>query len=299
MNLFTEQINSWQDWGQVFQSIPAFTPLVRYIIQKENLPIAEINNLTPGTNAVFHIGDYVIKIFAPKESGKDQTPDMKTEIFASKRANALGIAAPKVIADGFICDKYRFGYLITEYINGQEFLKAEKEMTPNMKINAGRQLRQISDAMNTPCEPFNNIDIFSDEYVKSRFTEFPERFRKERLSYIKDHCYSASVFVHGDLFGDNVIVSDNGEFYIIDFADAVLAPVCYEYALIAIDFFRFDKHLMKGFFGDIGLDRLTEICFDGVLIHNFGDDVVDEHLGKPEEFKCLDDLRNRIYEKIE
>lgn len=185
MNLFTEQINSWQDWGQVFQSIPAFTPLIRYIMQKENLPNAEIKNLTPGTNAVFQIGDYVIKIFAPKESGKDQTPDMKTEIFASKLANTLGIAAPKVIADGFICDKYRFGYLITEYINGQEFLKADKEMTPDMKIKAGRQLRQISDAMNTPCKPFNNIDIFSDDYVTSRFTKFPEKFQKERLSYIK------------------------------------------------------------------------------------------------------------------
>ena len=104
--------------------------------------------------------------------------------------------------------------------------------------------------------------------------------------------------MHGDLFGDNVIVADDGKIFLIDFADAVLAPVCYEYALIAIDFFRFDKHLIKGFFGDIELDKLSEICFDGILIHNFGDSVIAEHLGKAEEFMCLDDLRKRIYEKL-
>ena len=299
MNLFTEEINNWQDWGNVFQSIPAFKPLVEYIFKKANLPFTQIENLTPGTNAVFRVGDYVIKIFAPKESGQDQTPDMKTEVFASKRANNLGISAPKVISDGFINDKYCFGYLITEYINGQEFLEAEKEMTAEMKINTGRQLRKICGAMNKPCEPFNNIDIFSSEYINSRFTDFLKQFQNERLSYIKEHNYSESVFVHGDLFGDNVVVSDNGKFYIIDFADAVLAPVCYEYALIAIDFFRFDKHLMKGFFGDSSIEILAEICFDGILIHNFGDSVIAEHLGKPEEFRCLEDLRKRIYEKIE
>lgn len=298
MNLFTEQINNWQDWGRLFQSIPAFEGLVRYIMQKENLPVAEIKNLSPGTNAVFHIGDYVIKIFAPKESGQDQTPDMKTEIFASRRANALGIAAPKVIADGFVCDKYRFGYLMTEYIDGKEFIKAEKEMTAEIKINAGKQLRQICDVLNKPCEPFNSIDIFGDDYLSSRFTKYPEQFQKQRLAYIKEHEYSKSVFVHGDLFGDNVIVADDGKIYLIDFADAVLAPVCYEYALIAIDFFRFDKHLIKGFFGDIELDTLTEICFNGILIHNFGDSVVAEHLGAPEEFKCFEDLRYKIYEKL-
>ncbi|NCA67842.1 MAG: aminoglycoside phosphotransferase family protein [Clostridia bacterium] len=297
MNLFNEKINNWQDWGRVFQSIHAFEPLAKYIMSKESLPQAELKNLTPGTNAVFRAGDYVIKIFAPKESGNDQTPDMKTEIYASRRANLLGISAPKVIADGFVQDKYLFGYLITEYINGREFIDAEKDMTALMKVEAGRNLRNIADAMNTPCERFNDIDIFSDSYVTSRFTEFPESFRHERLSYIRNHRYSESVFVHGDLFGDNVLISDSGKLYIIDFADAVKAPICYEHALVAVDFFRFDKHLIKGFFGDMGREELIEICFNGILIHNFGYGVIKEHIGRPEEFRCLDDLRKKMYEK--
>ena len=123
MNVFTAKINNWDDWGRIFQSIPTFSPLVEYILQKENLPPAEIENLTPGTNAVFRVGKYVIKIFAPAESGIDQTLDLHTELFSTRRANELGVAAPKLITDGYVDDKYRFGYMITEYING---IEAEK-----------------------------------------------------------------------------------------------------------------------------------------------------------------------------
>jgi len=35
MTLFTAQINNWQEWGRIFQLIPAFSPLVEYIIRKE------------------------------------------------------------------------------------------------------------------------------------------------------------------------------------------------------------------------------------------------------------------------
>ena len=87
MSLFTEEINNWQAWEDVFQSIPAFSPLVEHILKRERLPIAKIENLTPGTNAVFKAGEYVVKIFAPADSGIDQTLDLQTELFATRRAN--------------------------------------------------------------------------------------------------------------------------------------------------------------------------------------------------------------------
>ena len=117
MNLFKEQINNWDDWGRIFQSIPAFTPLVEHIMQKENLPSAEIENLIPGTNAVFKVGEYVIKIFAPPEFSIDEDygTNVDVELFGIKWANAQGVSAPKLIADGAVDDKYRFRYMIMEY----------------------------------------------------------------------------------------------------------------------------------------------------------------------------------------
>ena len=63
--LFNELIHNWSEWGMVFQSVEAFTPLAKEIFRREGLAFSGLENLTPGTNAVFRAGDYVIKIFVP------------------------------------------------------------------------------------------------------------------------------------------------------------------------------------------------------------------------------------------
>lgn len=67
MSLFTEQLNNWDDWGKVFHSIPAFKLLVEYIFNKESLLIAEIENLKPGTNAVFKVANMLLKYSRRKD----------------------------------------------------------------------------------------------------------------------------------------------------------------------------------------------------------------------------------------
>ncbi|MCL1795159.1 MAG: aminoglycoside phosphotransferase family protein [Oscillospiraceae bacterium] len=297
MNLFTANINNWQEWGEIFQSIPAFAPLVEHILRKENLPVAKIENLTPGTNAVFKVGDYVVKIFAPAESGIDQTLDLQTELFSTRRANEIGVSAPKLIADGFAPDKYRFGYMITEYINGVELEKAVKTMSDEEKILIGQKLRKICDKMNTPCEPFNGIDIINDKGRYRRWDNYPERFKTERLEYIKTHDFGQNVFVHGDLCLDNILLSPEGELFIIDFADAVLAPVIYEHALAAYAF-EFDPFLLRGYFSDYTADGFIEMFFNGLLIHDFGGAIIGDYFGKPNEILSLDNLRERLCELI-
>jgi thiamine kinase-like enzyme len=298
MNLFTEKIDNWHDWERVFQSIPAFVSLTEYILSKENLPSAKIENLTPGTNAVFKIGAYAVKIFAPAESGIDQTLDLQTELFATQRANELGISAPRLIAHGFVEDRYHFAYMITEYVNGIEFTQAVKTMTDDEKIAFARKLRAVTDIMNTPCEPFNGIDVINDKGRYRRWEKYPESFQAERLAYIKTRDFGERVFVHGDLCGDNILLKPEVGLCIIDFADAVLAPQIYEHALVAVELFDFDPALLHGYFGDCSADELMRICFDGLLIHDFGGDVVEQHVGSPREFQGLDELRQMIKTKI-
>ena len=298
MSLFTEQISNWDDWGNIFQSIPAFTPLVEHIFHKESLPLAKIENLTPGTNAVFKAGEYVIKIFAPNESGIDQSLDLATELFATARANNLGVSAPKLIAHGFIEDKYRFAYMITEYIHGAELVEAVKTMTDSEKTDIARKLRAIADKMNTPCEPFNGVDIINDKGRYRRWDRYPEQFKAERLAYIKSRDYGEKVFVHGDLCLDNILLTPQGELYIIDFADAVLAPKIYEHALMPYSF-ELDPALLRGYFEDYSTDEFADMCFNGLLIHDFGGDIVEDFIGGTSEFHNLEELRSRIKQKSE
>lgn len=298
MNLFTGEINNWQEWGEIFQSIPAFTPLAEYIMKKENLPLTKIENLTPGTNAVFKIGGYVIKIFAPPESGIDQSLDLQTELFATRRANDFGVSAPKLIAHGFIEDKYQFAYMITEYIEGAELVKAVKAMNYAEKVDIGRKLREVTDKINTPCEPFNGIDVINDNGRYRRWDQYSEQLKAERLAYIKSRDYGEKVFVHGDLCLDNILLTPRGEIYIIDFADAVLAPQIYEHALMPFSF-ELDSALIRGYFGEYDTEEFTEMCFNGLLIHDFGGDIVRDFLGQPGEFTNLGDIRQKLKQRIE
>ena len=93
MDRFTATIDGWTSWGRVFQSIEAFEPLIRHILSQHALPIAEIEHCTPGTNAVFKVGDLVVKIFAPKESGFETESDYQTELFGIARSNRMGVSA--------------------------------------------------------------------------------------------------------------------------------------------------------------------------------------------------------------
>jgi len=293
--LFTHPINSWQDWSDVYQSIPAFAPLVAHILAIEDLPAVPLEHLTPGTNAVFRAGEYVLKIFAPPESGFNEPDELQTELFAMKRAGQLGVNAPKLIAEGVVRDSYKFAYMIMEFIEGVEFTEAVKAMGDE-KLAYGQKLRAVTDKMNTPCEPFNAIDPIHAK-GRGRWEKYPVRFQEERAAWIDSHDFGEFVFCHGDLCGDNILIAPNGELTVIDFADAVLAPIDYEHALLAAEF-NFDPALMRGYFGDEPWETLARRCFEGLLIHDFGGDIVAYCIAQPEEIGCLEALRERIYSKV-
>ncbi|MDD3831810.1 MAG: phosphotransferase [Clostridia bacterium] len=294
MSLFTEEINNWQDWTQVYRSINAFTLLSQEILLRHSLPIAQLELLMAGTNAVFRAGEYVVKIYAPYQSGKDQTPDMNTEIYASTRAVELGVHLPEIVGCGYIQDKYRFGYIITRFIDGKSFEDIYHTLSAELKLNFGRRLRQYTDRLNTPCEAFNNLDIFSDEY--SNFCSFPDSFILERQSYKATHQYTPNVFIHADIFSDNVIVDGSGEIYLIDYADALLAPVCVEHALFVLDLFHFDKLLMQGYFGTVDVDEMVEMVLSGALL--LGENIIMEYFDNPCDITTLDCLRSAIRSRI-
>lgn len=79
-NVFFEEIKDWESWGKVFQDIPAFEKLISKIFEKEAITYKEISHLTAGTNAVFKVDNFVVKIFAPVESGLNTEIDYNCEI---------------------------------------------------------------------------------------------------------------------------------------------------------------------------------------------------------------------------
>lgn len=148
--LFTEIVENWKDWGRVFQSIPAFTPLAQEICRREGLPWVGLSPLTPGTNGVFRCGDAVLKIFFPKESGLDPALDFHRELAVSQWAAKAGVSTPAVLGQGLICDKYGFYYLITQYSPGKEAGPWLEEAAPAQRAEFVKRLRQMLETLNRP-----------------------------------------------------------------------------------------------------------------------------------------------------
>jgi len=296
MSLFSANIKGKKDWEKVFRSVSAFTPLIEHILYIENLPVTKIENLKPGTNAVFKAGEYVVKVYAPEESDFKQDSDIGTELFAAQRAYHTGVNTPKIIASGMIKDKYEFDYMIIEYIEGVEFDEAVEKMTDDEKLSFARNLRRYTDLMNVPCEPFNRADAINDDENNWSWEPYPKSFRNERIKYIKSHNYGENVFVHGDLCGDNILITPDKELYIIDFADALCAPAVYEHSLVAAELFDFDEALMYGYF--FTNESVIDTCLDGILIHGYGGDIIKYHLGRPNEFQHIEQLHQRITERL-
>jgi serine/threonine protein kinase len=250
------------------------------------------------TNAVFKVGSYIVKIFAPKESSLNTDSDYKTELFGMKRAMQHDIPAPKLIASGIVVDKYFFRYLIMEYIDGDTLGDIVCSLSDSEKFIIGQKLRNIMDKMNTPCEQFNDIDVIKRGLSNDCWNMMPDSFNRERIEYIKQYRMSKTVYVHGDLNPDNILVGKHGEIYIIDYADALTAPAEYELPSLICESFGFEFPFMRGYLGDFDICKLTEKCFQALLIHDFGGDIISRNLGNIDEIIDLATMKTRLFTAI-
>lgn len=295
--LFTEKIACWEDWGRIFQSIPAFEKLVTYIFEKEKLPGAEITHLTPGTNAVFRVGEYVVKIYAPKESGMDQTQSRQTELFAANFAEKAGVSIPSVAACGEINDTYSFAYMIMKFVRGKELGEVLASSGEEEQFLLGEQLGKLTKAMNIPCRPFNQIQVISDSDRSKRWEPYSKDFKKSREAYLRSRDFGSFVFTHGDLCADNILVDENGRLVVIDFADSVLAPRCYEPSLPAFEYCSYPAFL-RGYWQKEEPESVARQVFDGILIHDFGGDIVKTAYPDAPAYHEVEELYRKILELL-
>ena len=295
-NVFLEEIQGWKSWGRVFQSIEAFEPLIRLIAAREHLSWKDedrIEHCTPGTHAVFRFGPYAIKIYAPKEAG-GATDDSVREIWGMNTARKLGIPIPKVIAAGAVSDRYQFRYLVTEFLDCVPFDAFRSKLTEDEKYQFGGQLRTLTNRMNVPVEGGMAFDLREAALKNTRWHMFPQSFLSERCRLIETMPLLTSVFVHGDINPDNLVAVEGKGLVLIDFGDALVAPVEYETAGIAAELFRFEGTFMQGYFKGFTVDQIIEQCFAGLILHDFGADMIRNRFPEAESMRSLAALRSAL-----
>lgn len=297
---FHETIESWNDWGRVFQSIPAFEPLVREIFRREGLPCGQVEHLTPGTNAVFRAGAFVVKVFFPRESGLDPLPDFQNEAAVCGWLTRRSLPAPRLIARGVVEDKYRFHYLITEYFRGKEAGDWLSAASREEKRSFVRQLQALLEQLNRPADGLiPPIDLRKRAVENARLEKLPPALAREMRERAASLSLTPAVLVHGDLTGENLLVDETGRIVIIDCADACLAPAWYELGPLVFELFRCDPFLLKLLAGD-GREAFAQRVLDAACLHDFGADLLREaaaRAGRP-PFSGLAEVRKFLLERV-
>ncbi|KKO53429.1 phosphotransferase [Paenibacillus sp. DMB20] len=300
---FQEKIYDWGSWGQVYQSKEAFIPLIQAIFDAEHIkPDGPVCHLKPGTNAVFKAGSYVIKIFAPKESGLDSDLDFDTERSAMQRAIDAGVRTPRILAASAFSDKYEFKYILMDYVEGESAGDAMTALSREQKRIFAQKLRQILGKLNqAPDAPVSYAAAMEKAFRNQRWNEFSQGFKGQMADYLKGYSPGPMVHVHGDLTGDNMIMDSRFDLTVIDFADSSVSPREYEYPPIVFELFRMDRDCVNDFMDALHIlaSEFVERLFAGILLHDFGAGFVkaiyEEHAGNNiEQLQDLYEIRRLL-----
>lgn len=194
--------------------------------------ISEIN--AGFNNDLFDINNkYIIKVCS---NGKEELFE-KEKQFYTENSNLTHI--PKLYKYDNTKTIVNSIYEIISKIEGKSLYYYWYKMTEDEREAAIKELIDIlKDIHKSKCEQYNWTN-----YIKSHIQEYYEKTKKhfsfEEQSlieksftnydkYLKDNKFA---FIHNDLHFDNIIKNDNG-LYLIDFNDAMIAPIDYEFRLL-------------------------------------------------------------------
>ncbi|MCK8060139.1 MULTISPECIES: phosphotransferase family protein [unclassified Fusibacter] len=273
---------TWELWCEVFNDPEFFRPIIFQIYEKEGMEKpAAILGLTPGTNGVFKVDGHVIKIFVPTQVKKWSEDDFEIETFHIDRAVKLGINTPKIIASGFVVDRYKWEYLLLEYLDAAEAGHAVKKMPEDQKRAFAFEIRSLVDKMNDCDKPMIAQERLVDRVILGqRWKAYPHKIQEALADYLSGIDLKACCYVHGDLTAENVMIDKVGHVHIIDFADTTIAPSYYEHAPICFDLFGCDKTLIRYYFEGLDDKQIIEELYKGLLIHDFGGEILKILMGK-------------------
>ena len=300
MNLFTKTIEGWASWAKVFQSIQAFEPLIRQILHNHDLPLGPsvpIEQLPPGTNAVFKVGHYVVKIYAPEESGISDNGSL-SEIRLTRLAERRGVPVPQILASGLLTDRYQFEYMVTRWMNGPMAGDVLPGYSSNEKCNFALKIKEIAERINRP-EPDAPLleNLIQRAVANPRLEGLPRSLIEDMAGLAQSREMDGSVWVHGDITGENILLVD-GQPVVIDFGDSIGAPAAYELPPLVFDLFRCDPEMVQAFLDGGDRESFLDDLIFGLSIHDFGASILKDYCrgqGFPRDhYKSLKQLRSEL-----
>jgi len=96
-----------------------------------------------------------------------------------------------------------------------------------------------------------------------------------------------------------VLVDEQMNVYLIDFADAMYAPAGYEEVYVASALFCFERAYMEGYYGEYATADLVDLCMTWLPVHAWGWATIQGNLKTVQDITSFDVMRQRLYSFIE
>ena len=282
-----------ENWSAMFTVPDVWAPLVAEVMHREGLGSLEsLEAGLPGSNAVFIVnGSLVVKLFWPRFE-EDQAREVEAHRLVAERP---GIPAPRVLTAGRIEDDLTWRYIVSERLPGLSLGEVRDQVPRADMLRIAAEFGDIARAIHTipvpePPSPLARGRDQWDEWVHQAVITAPARHATDLASVprMRDELpgFLASVeltasgnalrVLHCDLTADHLLIEEReGRWRIaglIDWGDAEVGRVDYEWVALHPDCFARDHDLTREFFRAYGcpLDgeaarRATAYCF----LHRF------------------------------
>lgn len=313
-------VETREQWSAIFTDLAQWRPVVSRICAQEGLACDSVEAGYPGTNAVFLVDRrYAVKVYSP--FWKDFGVEKELHIALGHEAR---VPVPQMVASGRFVDRIDWGYLITEFLEGEPVRELRGALSRDDLIaiaaDLGRMVRVLhgTDLVSLPAlaqlhetgpklarrrkvevvKELGERKLLSDRVLDDLAAFLEEAARKA----VDDH----AVLVHGDLTEDHVLLSKRDGGWeitgLLDLGDAHACPKEYEWPALWLGALGRDAAALRAFFESYdptALERedFLQRAFAWTLLHDFGagmvEDVLKGYVGPP--IDSVDRLREVMW----
>lgn len=261
--IINDSIINLSEWGNFISNSFAIYKIAEEIVNKVHLKVKKISRINIGTNAIFDLGNHILKVYATSETS-DPFMDCRREIILSNALRTSPYCVPEIIHTGYINDRYTIYFIIMKKIDGlYSFSNAISNESPWYATYL-QELHRIIAYLHS-LNLGKTTSTFFSKSIKNYDTEESE-YADFLRKYITRNPFTFGI-VHGDLSESNIYINKNGIITLLDFEDWMYAPIFVEYPSICFELLKSPK-IIKDFFNDIPINNAIEMLIASVLLHH-------------------------------
>lgn len=288
--IIRNKLTNLVDWKEFILKHSAIDEIAKGILKECKVSTPIIERINIGTNAVYDLGNAILKIYATYEESQHAWMDCRREIILSNLLKDAPFRVPSILRTGCIRDRYTIYYNFLEKIDGlYPFFNFENN------LNVLEQSMRIQDLYKV-IQFINNIPI--NTYIAEFYSKPLRNFNKDNdeyaqylQKYFNKNSYDLGI-VHGDLSETNIYLDHEKNIVVLDFEDWMYAPIIVEYPTICFELLKTSQNI-QSFFYNTSLSELVEMLVTGILLHNESNRFLQKislQIGKPRELPTVGDL---------